>query len=63
VGLRAVLDTEATGKSFVAAGDRTPVNQSVLGHYAEISQLLNTVTYISNTYNSNKSSKIIIYTK
>jgi hypothetical protein len=29
-GFRAGLDIEATGKSFVSAGDRTPVVQSVV---------------------------------
>jgi len=32
VGLRAGLDTEARGKSFASAGDRTLVVQSVVRH-------------------------------
>jgi hypothetical protein len=35
VGLRAGLDTEARGKSFVPAGDRTPVVQSAVTHYTD----------------------------
>jgi hypothetical protein len=34
-GLRAGLDTEATGKSFASAGDLTPVVQFVVRHYTE----------------------------
>jgi hypothetical protein len=35
VGHRAGLDTEARGKSFASAGDRTVVVQSVVRHYTE----------------------------
>jgi hypothetical protein len=35
VGLRAGLDTEARGKSFASAGDRTSVVQSVVRHYTD----------------------------
>jgi hypothetical protein len=35
VGLRAGLDTEATGNPFTSAGDRTPVVQSVVKHYTD----------------------------
>jgi hypothetical protein len=34
-GLRAGLDKEASGKSFVCARDRTPVVQSVVRHYTD----------------------------
>jgi hypothetical protein len=35
VDLRAGLDTEARGKSFASAGDRTPVVQPVVRHYTD----------------------------
>jgi hypothetical protein len=35
VGLRAGLDAEARGKTFVPSGDRTPVVQPVVRHYTD----------------------------
>jgi hypothetical protein len=35
VGIRACLDTEATGKSVISAGNRTPVVQSEVRRYGD----------------------------
>jgi hypothetical protein len=35
LGLRAGLDTEATGKILVSAGNQTPAFQSVVRHYTD----------------------------
>jgi hypothetical protein len=35
VGLRAGMDTDARGKMFAFAGDRTPLVQSVVRHYTD----------------------------